>query len=526
MALPLTRWLWNRNGVKSRLGGSLTKASASESLRLFLEPLEERWLLSGAGDPDPSFGTAGQVTTPLGSGSAQVANVLIQPGDKILVVGSVATSATASPSNLAMARYNADGSPDNGCGTRGLLVTPNAGPAAAATLQADGKILVVGGNFVLARFNAADGSLDSSFGNGGTVTTQFVGMYNVQPTSVAVQADGKIVVAGVSERFLPTPIVRQGVLARYNPDGSLDSTFGSGGEVTSVGVGDSLVLQPDGKIVVGGQTEVWTMTFGVSYAAYVQRYTADGQPDLAFGSGNRAAFEFGGATGWDIVTHLALQTDGKIVAAGRTANGDAMMRLNPDGSLDSAFGLGGKVLAQPSVQGLAIQPDGKILVAGVPDGAFEVTRWDADGSCDTRFGVAAIATGSFPPPSSARDVTLQVDGAIVVAGTSDGGFAVARYLGGSSAALTGTPNEQLVTQLYLDLLGRPVDASGLTFWSGLLDRSTASRAQVVQAIENSPEYRTDVIERLYEHLFGRTVDASGLSTWSDFLVRGATAQEL
>jgi uncharacterized delta-60 repeat protein len=268
------------------------------------------------------------------------------------------------------------------------------------------------------------------------------------------------------------------------------------------------------------------MTFGISYAAYVQRLTADGRTDVTFGSSSRAGFDFGAASGWDNVTHLALQSDGKIVAAGTTPGSDAVMRLNPDGSLDTGFGLGGKVLTEPSVQGLAIQSDGKLLVAGVPQGAFAVTRWDADGSRDTRFGVAGTATSSFLRPRSACDVALQADGAIVVAGTSNRDFAVARYVGGPSAPLTGTPNQRFVTQLYLDLLERPVDVSGLTFWSRLLDQGTATRADIAQAIETSLEYRTDVIETLYERLLGRAVDPSGLNTWGNFLARGGTVEEL
>jgi hypothetical protein len=153
-------------------------------------------------------------------------------------------------------------------------------------------------------------------------------------------------------------------------------------------------------------------------------------------------------------------------------------------------------------------------------------RWQADGSRDSRFGVAGTAMASFPPPSTASAVALQADGQIVVAGTNNGDFAVARYVGGLSAPLTGTPNQRFVTQLYLDLLRRPVDPSGLTFWSGLLDQKLTTRVQVVQAIESSPEYRTDAIEGLYSRLFGRAVDTSGLSTWGDFLARGGTVEQL
>jgi uncharacterized delta-60 repeat protein len=227
------------------------------------------------------------------------------------------------------------------------------------------------------------------------------------------------------------------------------------------------------------------------------------------------------------VTHPALQADGKIVAAGPFGSSDSLMRLNPDASFDPAFGLGGKVATGNSVVGLAVQSDGKILVAGVPDGTFAVTRLYGDGSHDARFGVAGTAMISgLASPNGARGIALQPDGQIVVAGTSNGDFAVVRYIGGPSQPLSGTPNQRFVTQLYLDLLVRPVDPSGLTFWSGLLDQGATTRTEVVQAIENSPEYRTDIVEHLYGRVFRRAVDPSGSKTWGDFLARGGTAEQL
>src|SRR5205807_7981192 len=116
------------------------------------------------------------------------ARVLVAPDGRIVVAGSVMDSPMGSPGSFALARYNPDGSPDRGFGTGGQVITPGLGLAATAALQADGKIVVVGGNFVLARYNATDGSLDPSFGTGGTVTTHFTGPSAVQPTGVGVQA--------------------------------------------------------------------------------------------------------------------------------------------------------------------------------------------------------------------------------------------------------------------------------------------------------------------------------------------------
>jgi uncharacterized delta-60 repeat protein len=331
------------------------------SFRLRLEALEHRFLLS-AGEPDPGFGTGGQVSMHFDLGPALVASVLVQPDAKIVVAGTVTSS--AGPGSFALVRYNADGSLDSGFGTGGQVITAGLGTAAAAALQADGKILVVGGSFVLARYSAVDGSLDATFGTGGIMRTQFVGVSNIQATGIAIQSDGKIVVSGVSTATPPSPTVRGGVVARYDAAGNLDPAFGMGGEI-STGVGDSLVLQADGKIVLGGQSEVWTMTFGISFATYVERFNADGGLDLGFGSSGRAAFDFGGGMGTLNISSLALESDGTIVGAGPTERGAGLVRLNPDGSMDPGFGLGGKVVNVSSVQALAVG----LLPSSVPSSA-------------------------------------------------------------------------------------------------------------------------------------------------------------
>jgi len=200
----------------------------------------------------------------------------------------------------------------------------------SVALQPDGKIVVAGyagGDFALARYNS-DGALDTSFGSGGKVTTDFGGSYHPDGFSVALQPDGKIVVAGYAGGDF--------ALARYNSDGALDTSFGSGGKVTTdfggSDAGYSVALQPDGKIVVAGYA-------GLDFA--LARYNSDGALDTSFGTGGKVTTDFSG--GRDVGYSVALQPDGKIVVAGYAGVDFALARYNSDGALDTSFGSGGKV---------------------------------------------------------------------------------------------------------------------------------------------------------------------------------------
>jgi uncharacterized delta-60 repeat protein len=176
---------------------------------------------------------------------------------------------------------------------------------------------------------AHPGDLDPSFGTGGTVTTAF-GTSGTSAYAIALQGDGKIVAAG------GTGLQDAFALARYNPDGSLDKTFGTGGLVMTginelAGV-NAVAVQEDGKIVVAGSSG------GVQGFFTLARYNPDGRLDKTFGAGGPVFGTSGSANA------LALQGDGKIVAAGSTENTTfALVRYNPDGILDGTFGTGGTV---------------------------------------------------------------------------------------------------------------------------------------------------------------------------------------
>ena len=214
---------------------------------------------------------------------------------------------------------------------------------------------------------AADGDLDTSFGTGGKVVTSFLGQDDFV-RSVAIQSDGKIVVAGETKNGTYDEFA----LARYNPDGTLDTSFGnSGGKMitNSNNNGDharSVAIQSDGKIVLAGAGD---NTGNDDFALY--RYNTDGSLDSSFGTGGKVFTAVG--SGNDFAESVAIQSDGKIVVAGYSYNGSnddfALVRYNTDGSLDTSFDSDGKVTTDVGsgsdvANSVAIQSDGKIVAAG------------------------------------------------------------------------------------------------------------------------------------------------------------------
>jgi uncharacterized delta-60 repeat protein len=326
------------------------------------------------GSLDATFGTGGKVTTSIGSSKDYGVAAAIQIDDKIVVAGA---SNNGSDEDFALVRYNSDGSLDATFGTGGIVTTPIGSyidAAYAVAIQDDDKIVAVGycwnyivGNYdyALARYNS-DGSLDTTFGTDGKVITS-VGDDSEAAYGVAIQDDDKIVVAGAS--WLSGTVDFS--LVRYNSDGSLDTTFGTGGKVlTSIGSGNdfgsALAIQDGGKIVVAG----YSNANGSNDFALV-RYNSDGSLDTTFGTGGIVLTPIG--SGDDRGYAVTIQDGGKIVVAGQSNNGSnddfALVRYNSDGSLDTTFGAGGKVTTPIGSGGdyghaVAIQDGSKIVVAG------------------------------------------------------------------------------------------------------------------------------------------------------------------
>jgi uncharacterized delta-60 repeat protein len=413
---------------------------------------QEQGPQSTAGDLDPSFGNRGKVITDFSGNDDTAAAVAIQADGKIVAGGT--STALGGTSDFALARYNSDGSLDPAFGSNGKVTTDffqDNDSLKATAIDSDGKIIAAGSasrpgerpEFALARYNP-DGSLDTTFGANGKTTTNLTG--DDVAYAVALQADGKIVAAGTSAIH---DFPKFGI-ARYNRDGSLDTGFGVGGKVNNSIRGgldwaSAVLVQPDNKIVIAGRNNGSTPD---NFFA-IFRYNANGSPDTSFGTDGAATTEASFTSG---ATAIALQSDGKIVAAGSAATPAfksffALARYNRDGSIDLTFnGFFPGVIHTTFTNGndgataLAIQSDGKILAAGFAGGNvffsnccdFAMARYKRDGRLDPAFGVdGKVVTDFFGHEDSANAIALQSDGKIVLAGvarTTTNVFALARYL--------------------------------------------------------------------------------------------------
>ncbi|MCD9187002.1 MAG: FG-GAP-like repeat-containing protein [Pyrinomonadaceae bacterium] len=410
------------------------------------------------GDLDPSFGSAGKVTTPVGNGRDFAQAVAVQSDGKLIVVG-------YAQNDFALVRYNPNGSLDTSFGTGGngkVLTAIGSGTqdeAYAVAVQSDGGIIVAGftinggtRDFAVVRY-LTNGTLDPAFGLGGKVITP-VGAGDELAEAAAVQPDGKILVAGSTDL---TSINSKFAVVRYNTDGTLDPTFGAGGRAV-LAVGDSgglartLALQTDGRILVGGSSVVIVGQSGLDKFTLV-RLTQNGAVDTSFGTGGRVVTSVSDNR-YGTVSDLALQADGKIIAAGNdsgnTNSNTAVVRYQPNGTLDLSFGTGGIVTTRvgsviSTGETVNVQTNGKIVVTGDSssgsDTDFGIVRLNADGAIDTTFGIGGkIITAIGSRDDRVRDAVLQADGKIVVIGQSENAsasffedFAVARYLGDAVA---------------------------------------------------------------------------------------------
>ena len=370
---------------------------------------------SSSGSLDDCFGVAGKRTTDFGLTNDTAAAVKIQTDGKIVVAGS-------SASHFALVRYNLNGSLDNTFGTNGKVTTSFNSIYDAATaldIQSDGKIIAVGNvdedYFALVRYNT-NGTLDNSFGTGGKVTTDF-GFPIETATAVGIQLDGKIVVTGHRFNGASADIA----LGRYNPNGTLDSTFGTGGKVIITSPSDdfayALQIQSDQKIVVAGYSNSHFALF---------RYNPNGTLDTTFGTGGQVI-----GSVFVSASALQIQPDQKIVVAGISFNGSnqdfALARYNTNGSLDRTLGLVGTVTtdfgsSDDIALALKIQTDGKIVVAGYSAGKFALARYNTRGFLDTTFGTGGkVTTAIGSTNDEARGIDIQTDGKIILAGSSDNG---------------------------------------------------------------------------------------------------------
>jgi uncharacterized delta-60 repeat protein len=505
------------------------------------------------GDLDPTFGNGGIVITRDSSQHSfdYASGMAIQSDGKIVVVGE--GSAGSGNWDFAAVRYHTDGSLDTSFGSSGIVITPLTfayDGARSVAIQASGKIVVAGcvfagpgsSSFGVVRYSP-NGTLDASFNGTGKVITSVDNLRGCA-TSVAIQSDSKIVVAGSSGNGLNSDFA----VVRYNTDGSLDATFnGTGKVITHSGGGAiSVAIQSDAKIIAaGGSQNGFTLV----------RYHTDGTLDTSFNGTGKVTTQIGNTS--SVAYSVVVQSDGKIVAAGSSHDGLSqlnftLVRYNADGSLDPTFNGSGKVVtpvgsSNSEARSVAIQGDGKIIVAGQSSDStgtgsdFAVVRYNKNGSLDTTFNGTGKVITSIDLRDLVSAAAIQPDGKIVVAGFADDGsdffdYVVVRYQG--DAPPSACPNlidcsESFVRQHYLDFLDREPDAGGLAYWSNEIAQClsdaiciNARRVGVSAAFFIEQEFQETgyYVYRFYKASFGRQPNYSEFTTDRSRIIPGANLE--
>jgi uncharacterized delta-60 repeat protein len=388
-------------------------------------------VFSQAGSFDPTFETDGKTTYCFLQNEYHAAiDSDFQSNGKIIYYGVNALSC-----GVDLVRFNTNGSLDTTFGTNGIIVNsicgafPNGGYyPQKMTIQSDDKILIMGlqqnntypNGYWIARLTA-NGALDTTFNGTGYKDLSF-GTLQDRGLCIALQTDGKILVGGTSGSTAEFFTV-----ARLTNTGALDTTFGIGGkaQVTFSGnqsMANSIVVQPDGKIVLGGYTA--NAPFGLDFA--LARFLSNGSLDTSFGVNGKVITTVDSNYS-DAVTQLAIQSDGKIVAAGFTSfetnTKMAVVRYLSNGNIDINFGINGINVITDGFGGkncsVAVQTDNKIIVAGGWEGGyFEVFRLLNNGTLDTAFGSNGLVN-AFPVTGGyASKVLIQPDNKIVVTGST------------------------------------------------------------------------------------------------------------
>ncbi len=336
-------------------------------------------------------------------------------------------------------------------------------------LQSDGKILSGGrflppggnGGFSITRF-LSDGSIDVSFGNNGNVFTNVNNVESETIYGLVVLPDDRIVAAGYGYNGFTDD--GEGnkeanynvVVARYLPDGSPDVSFGDDGNVTyefgGIEVVYAAAVQADGKIIIGGTSaNFFNEPLELIEDFFLLRLLPDGRVDVSFGEGGMVRTNFEAYSNEDFLKTLTIQEDGKIIAAGKTAEIGggtkykfALARYNRDGSLDEGFGNKGKVVtdfgaSSEEINDIALQEDGRIVVAGSVNRSLSLNtnmglaRYSTDGSLDNEFGTEGKVVVNFDGRSRGHSLLIQQDGKIIISGSAyvipgNSDFALARCL--------------------------------------------------------------------------------------------------
>ncbi len=401
-------------------------------------------LFAGFGALDMSFDKDGKVTTAIGVDMDNKAECVAVQDDGKIVIGGRTGDGTSD--DIVLVRYNTDGSLDTNFGTLGVVIQPLQGieSATGITIQKDGKLVVVGWtddgskiSIVLLRYETS-GVLDQSFGVNGVVT-ETIGGARDEATGVALQKNGKIVVSATS--YYGT--TNYFATLRYDTKGLLDGSFQGGIVLKCVGSisseSSSIAIQKDQKIILAGSS-----FNGNDWEFALVRFDLDGTLDENFGTKGVVIGSIGG--GNDFSSSLLVQEDRMIVIAGFSFDGTrsnfTLQRYGPEGTLDGSFGVNGTIISHigsghSQVNGIVYQKDGKIIAAGnSSDGTgdmYTLVRYDSDGLLDTKFGNNGITkTKILGVNDNANSIALQGDGKVVLAGSSakstDYDISLARYL--------------------------------------------------------------------------------------------------
>ncbi|OGO27118.1 MAG: hypothetical protein A2Z16_11775 [Chloroflexi bacterium RBG_16_54_18] len=395
------------------------------------------------GGLDPSFDHDGKVITDLGS-DGYTRDVILLPDGKIVLVGYYAGIGY----DFAVARYLPDGNLDTSFAGDGSVVTDFGGydiGISAGNLSSN-KLIVAGSlyDYVgLARYNY-NGSLDTSFDEDGKVFVSLPDYYSDSIRGMQLQADDKIVIVGTCFSGAGLGIL----VARFNPEGSLDASFDADGSVCTNLLnghvwGRSIAIQNDNKILVSGSANTYVAPERNGFM--IVRYNTDGSLDNSFSHDGIQFTDVGYSSTGRLGIALAIQADNKIITVGNTEDNLAVGRYNPNGSLDSTFDGDGIVLINSiKSSDVVVQPNGKIVIAGTSGSTgagydMALVRFIPNGSLDLDFGHEGTAVINLGDDRGIAAVHGPM-GMITIAGTCGGSLALARIFADGSFAYD--PNRQ------------------------------------------------------------------------------------